>query len=78
MRYLLQINSNTVNESDIKTIDKLPIIGQEFLDQNHAVQDLSYKVVGDESIPLIIVHTRENDDFFDTDEDSYPGQSTTF
>jgi hypothetical protein len=84
MKYLLQINDNIVNKSDIRTIEKLPILGQEFLDENHTVQELSYSQVDDESIPLITVHTKEPNDeilgFFDdgTDEDSYPGQSTTF
>lgn len=84
MKYLLQINNNTVNESDIRTIEKLPILGQEFLDENHTVQNLSCRQVDDETIPLITVHTKERNDeildFFDdgTDEDSYPGQSSTF
>lgn len=84
MKYLLQIGNNTVNESDIRTIDRLPILGQEFLDENHTVQDLSYREVDGESIPLITVHTNEYNDeplgFFDdgTDEDNYPGRSTTF
>lgn len=77
MKYLLKINNNTVNESDIKTIEKLPILNQEFPNENYTVQELSYIEIDDESIPLIIVYTQE---YFDdgTDEDDYPGRSTTF
>ena len=84
MKYLLQVGYNSVNKSDIKTIERLPIIGQEFVDENHTVQYLSYEEVNGESIPLIIVHIKENNveplGFFDdgTEEDSYRGRSTTF
>lgn len=84
MKYLLQIGNNAVNKSDIRIIDKLPILGQEFLDEIHIVQEISYCEVDGESIPLIIVHTKEYNDealgFLNdgTDEDNYPGRSTTF
>jgi hypothetical protein len=83
MKYLLRTGNNTVQESQIKHTEKLPILDQEFPDESHIVTDMAYKEVDGESIPLITVHRKEIDDdyvvlgFLDdgTDEDN---QSTVF